>query len=112
MSQDDGARTGGLSFGPFTLFARQRRLERDGQTVKIGSRALDVLILLTERAGEILSNEDLVARVWPDVVVEESALRVHIAGLRKALGDGQDDARYIANIRGRGYAFVGAVTLL
>ena len=66
MSQDDRARTtDALSFGPFSLFARQRRLERDGQPIKVGSRALDVLIFLTERAGEILSKEDLIARVWP-----------------------------------------------
>jgi predicted ATPase/DNA-binding winged helix-turn-helix (wHTH) protein len=111
MSQDDRARTNdALSFGPFSLFARERRLERDGQPIKVGSRALDVLISLTERAGEILSKEDLIARVWPETAVEESGLRVHIAALRKALGDGVDGARYIRNVPGRGYAFVGAVT--
>jgi DNA-binding winged helix-turn-helix (wHTH) protein len=111
MSQDDRARTtDALSFGPFSLLARERRLERDGQPIKVGSRALDVLIFLTERAGEILSKEDLIARVWPETAVEESGLRVHIAALRKALGDGVDGARYIRNVPGRGYAFVGAVT--
>ena len=111
MSQnDDDPTTDALSFGPFSLFARQRRLERDGQLIRIGSRALDVLIFLTERSGEILSKEELVARVWPDTAVEESSLRVHIAALRKALGDGQNGATYVANIPGRGYAFVGAVT--
>ena len=111
MSQDDRARTtDALSFGPFSLFARERRLERDGQPIKVGSRALDVLIFLTGRAGEILSKEDLIARVWPETAVEESGLRVHIAALRKALGDGVDGARYITNVPGRGYAFVGAVT--
>jgi DNA-binding winged helix-turn-helix (wHTH) protein len=111
MSQDDRARTtAALSFGPFSLFARERRLERDGQPIKVGSRALDALIFLTERAGEILSKEDFLARVWPETAVEESGLRVHIAALRKALRDGVDDARYIRNVPGRGYAFVGAVT--
>ncbi len=75
----------------------------------LGGRALDVLIALIERAGEVVSHRELFKRVWPDVVVEESSLRVHIAGLRRALGDGRDGARYIANAPGRGYCFVAAV---
>ena len=52
-----------VTFGPFSLFPRERRLEHGGQAVKIGSRALDILIALTERAGEVVSREALVARV-------------------------------------------------
>jgi predicted ATPase/DNA-binding winged helix-turn-helix (wHTH) protein len=95
-----------ISFGPFTLYPRERRLEHDGQAVKLGSRALDILIVLTERAGEIVSRDELVTRVWPDTAVEESGLRVHVAGLRKALGEGRDGARYVTNVPGRGYSFV------
>jgi predicted ATPase/DNA-binding winged helix-turn-helix (wHTH) protein len=99
-----------ISFGPFQLFASGRRLLRDEVPLHIGSRSLDILIALVERAGEVISKKELVARVWPDVVVEESSLRTHIAGLRKALGCGSDGARYIANVPGRGYCFVAPIT--
>lgn len=99
-----------FSFGPFYLHAAERRLLRAGESVDIGSRALDILIALVERAGEVIGKKGLVARVWPDVIVEESSLRVHIAALRKALGDGVDGARYIANVPGRGYSFVAPVS--
>lgn len=99
-----------FSFGPFHLHATERRLVRAGQAVEIGSRALDILIALVEQAGEVIGKKALVARVWPDVIVEESSLRVHVAALRKALGDGLDGARYIANVPGRGYSFVAPVT--
>ncbi|MCA6109075.1 ATP-binding protein [Bradyrhizobium cenepequi] len=77
--------------------------------VPLGSRALDVLIALVERAGEVVSHGDLIKRVWPDVIVEEASLRVSVAGIRKALGDGRDGARYITNVPGRGYCFVAPV---
>ena len=99
-----------FSFGPFHLHATERRLLRSGQAIEIGSRALDILIALVEQAGEVIGKKALVARVWPDVIVEESSLRVHVAALRKALGDGLDGARYIANVPGRGYSFVAAVS--
>ena len=102
--------TPGVSFGPFRLFAAERRLERDGVAVQLGSRALDVLIVLIERAGEVVSKKELMARVWPDVTVDESSLRVHVASLRKALGEGQPGARYVTNIPGRGYCFVAPLT--
>ncbi|MBM0106091.1 winged helix-turn-helix domain-containing protein [Steroidobacter sp. S1-65] len=97
-------------FGPFRLHAIERRLLRDGAPVEIGSRALDILITLVERAGEVIGKKTLVARVWPDVIVEESSLRVHVAALRKALTDGVDGARYITNVPGRGYSFVAPVS--
>jgi DNA-binding winged helix-turn-helix (wHTH) protein len=71
---------------------------------------LDTLIALVERAGEIVTQQDLIARVWPDVTVEEANLRVHIASLRKALEDGREGARYIVTVPGRGYCFVAEVT--
>jgi predicted ATPase/DNA-binding winged helix-turn-helix (wHTH) protein len=96
-------------FGPFTL-DRQRRLLASGQTrVRLGARALDILIALVSRAGEVVSRHDLVTIVWGDVAVEEAGARVHIATLRKALADGQDGARYIINVSGRGYSFVATV---
>ena len=98
-----------LHFGSFTL-SRARKLLLDGETpVRLGSRALDLLIVLVEQAGEVVSREELEAKVWPRTVVEETSLRAHISALRKALRDGQDGARFISNVPGRGYCFVGAV---
>ena len=76
----------------------------------MGDRALDILIALVERAGEVVTRKELILRVWPGVTVEEANLRVQITGLRKALGDGLGDARYIVNVSGRGYCFVAPMT--
>src|ERR1700753_291986 len=95
-----------IYFGPFRLCAARRLLERDGLPVQLGGRALDILIALAERPGEVVGKRDLMVRVWSDVAVEEGALRVHLVALRKTLGDGQDGARYVANVPGRGYALV------
>ena len=96
-------------FGPFRLLASERLLLKDGEPIALGSRALDILIALVEQAGEVVSHRDLFARVWSDVTVDDASLRVQIAGLRKALGDGRDGARYITNIPARGYCFVASV---
>lgn len=95
-----------FSFGPFRLSVERRRLLEDGQPVRIGSRALDLLTLLVEHAGRVVGKEELMAKVWPGSVVEETSLRFHIATLRRLLGEGADGPRYIANISGRGYCFV------
>ena len=95
-----------FTFGPYRLNAAERLLEREGSPVPLGGRALDLLIALVEEAGAVLSKRDLMERVWGGTVVEEVALRVHISNLRKALGDGKDDARYIVSVAGRGYSFV------
>jgi predicted ATPase/DNA-binding winged helix-turn-helix (wHTH) protein len=97
---------GAITFGPFQLLAGERRLQRDGIPVPIGSRALDLLIILVRAGGAVIEKRDLLAQVWPGVVVEESSVRAHIAGLRKALGDDAHDSRYIANVPGRGYCFI------
>jgi predicted ATPase/DNA-binding winged helix-turn-helix (wHTH) protein len=96
-------------FGSFRLIPAQRMLLDDGKPLRLGSRALDILITLVDRAGETIHKDDLIARTWPDTVVDEGALRVHVAALRKALGDGRAGKRYIANIPGRGYSFVAPV---
>jgi predicted ATPase/DNA-binding winged helix-turn-helix (wHTH) protein len=99
-----------LSFGPFSLFVAGRLLKRADETIPLGGRALDVLIALTQRAGELVSYRELISLAWPNVTVDEANLRVQIATLRKALGDGEDGARYISNVAGRGYCFVALVT--
>src|SRR5690349_2727979 len=86
-----------FAFGSFRLIPAQR-VVLDGDTpMRLGSRAFDILLALVERAGETLSRDQLIARTWPDTVVEEGALRVHVAALRKALGDRSAGTRYIAN---------------
>ena len=97
------------SFGPFRLFAAERLLQKEGEPLPLGGRALDILIALVERAGEVVTHRELLARVWPDVTVEEANLRVHVSGLRRALGDGHKGNRYVANVPGRGYCFVAPV---
>lgn len=99
-----------VSFGPFTLAASERLLTKGAAPVELGARALDLLIALAARPNEVISKKDLLAKVWPDVTVEESSLRFHIANLRKALGDGKDNARYISTLAGRGYCFVAPVS--
>jgi predicted ATPase/DNA-binding winged helix-turn-helix (wHTH) protein len=98
-----------LSFGPFSLFAAGRLLKRADETVPLGGRALDVLIALTERAGEVVSYRELISIAWPNVTVDEANLRVQVATLRKALSDGEHGARYISNVAGRGYCFVAPI---
>src|SRR5258708_38925936 len=99
---------GKLKFGPFELSIGERLLRREGVVLPLGSRAFDILISLAERPGEVIAKQELMDHVWPDVTVEEGSLRVHVAAIRKTLGDGQFGNRYIANIKGRGYSFVGS----
>ena len=98
-----------LSFGPFLLLRAQKLLLEQETAVRLSSRALEILIALTERAGEIVSKQELMAQVWPDTVVAENTLRVHVAALRKALRDGEAQARYVTTIPNRGYCFVAEV---
>jgi DNA-binding winged helix-turn-helix (wHTH) protein len=100
-----------ISFGLFRLFPAQRLLLHSDKAVPLGSRALDILIALVERSGELLGKDELMARVWPNTFVEPANLTVHVAALRRALGDGRDGNRFIVNVPGRGYQFVSAVTL-
>ena len=88
----------------------QRTLLDDGKPLRLGSRALDILVALVEQAGKTVRNSELIARAWPNMVVEEASLRVQIAALRKTLGDGRSGNRFIANVPGRGYSFVAAAT--
>src|ERR1700758_4869334 len=99
-----------LSFGPFSLLTAERLLKKADESIPLGGRALDILIALAERAGEVVTHRELISTVWPGVTVEDANLRAQIAALRKALGDGRDGARYVSNVAGRGYCFVAPVT--
>jgi predicted ATPase/DNA-binding winged helix-turn-helix (wHTH) protein len=98
-----------ISFGPFRLFPKSRLLEKDGAPLHVGGRALDILIFLAERPGEVVDKRELVKRIWADVNVDEGSLRFHVAALRKVLGDTGKSARYVVNVPGRGYCFVASL---
>lgn len=100
-----------VSFGPFRLLPARFLLLEGERPVLLGSRALEILIVLLERPSELISKQELMARVWPNVFVEPANLTVHISALRRALRDGQDGNRFIINIPGRGYSFVAAVKI-
>jgi DNA-binding winged helix-turn-helix (wHTH) protein len=100
----------GFLFGPFRLFPSERLLTESGKPLRLGSRALEILIVLVERAGDLVSKNELMARVWPATNVVEDNLSVHVAALRRTLGDGKGGHRYIITIPGRGYCFVARVT--
>ncbi|MFT7773385.1 ATP-binding protein [Roseateles sp.] len=102
----------GYSFAGYRLLPAQRLLLDQEQPVRLGSRALDLLVALVERAGEVIPSATLIERVWPKTVVAEDNLRVHIASLRKRLAEGRGDVRFIGNVPLRGYCFVAPVQSL
>ena len=79
-----------ICFGSFRLLPLQRLLLEGSKSLHLGSRALDILIALVERPGELVSKDELMARVWPNTFVEPANLTVHIGALRRALRDGRD----------------------
>jgi predicted ATPase/DNA-binding winged helix-turn-helix (wHTH) protein len=99
-----------FSFGPFRLVPSQQLLLDGGNPVPLGARALDILTTLVERAGDVVSKNDLIHRAWPNVIVEDGNLRTQMAFVRKALRDGEGGARYIVTVPGRGYRFVSTVS--
>jgi DNA-binding winged helix-turn-helix (wHTH) protein len=100
------AATSEILFGPFRLLPAKFLLLEGDKPVPLGSRALEILIVLLERPGELVGKQELMTRVWPNTFVEPANLTVHISALRRALRDGRDGNRFIINIPGRGYCFV------
>src|SRR5258705_2395033 len=92
-------------FGPFELQPDNRRLLKDGATISLRPRAFDLLAALVDRAGHLVTNDELLDQVWPKMVVEEAALHVQVSALRKVLG-----ADAITTVWGRGYQFTLPVT--
>src|SRR5260221_8956778 len=92
-------------FGPFELQPDQRRLLKDGVAISLRPRAFDLLLALVDRAGHLVTKDELLARVWPKAVVEEAALHAQMSALRKVVGS---DA--ITTVSGRGYQFTLPVT--
>ena len=100
-----------ISFGPFRLLPAQRLLLEGDKPGRLGSRALDILIVLVERPGKLVGKDELMARVWRGTFVEEGNLKFQVGALRRALGDGRGGRRYIATSPGQGYRFVAPVTV-
>ncbi|CAN5395252.1 hypothetical protein BH10PSE17_BH10PSE17_09860 [soil metagenome] len=92
-------------FGRVEILVAERRLQVEGQTVALGSRAFDLLAALVARRDRIVPKDELIEVVWPGLIVEENNLQVQISALRKVLG-----TQAIATIPGRGYQFTLAAT--
>lgn len=99
-----------LRFGPFTLDMGDRLLWRVGELVPLTPKAFDLLAVLVQNPGKVLSKAELIERVWPDAFVEEANLSHQVYRLRAVLGDGEGDASYIDTLSRRGYRFVAPVT--
>jgi DNA-binding winged helix-turn-helix (wHTH) protein len=106
----DGMSAGEYSFGPFRLDVRKRRLWKGDQIVALTPKALDTLLALVQRAGQVVDRDDLLQIVWPDTFISEETLTQNIATIRRALGDSSEHPRYIVTIPRRGYRFIDAVT--
>ena len=98
-----------LTFGQFRLIPPQRTLLKGDRPVRLGSRAFDILVALAQRAGDVVSKNELLASAWPSTCIEEVTLRVHITTLRRILGEDKTGDRYIMSVSGRGYCFVAPV---
>jgi TolB-like protein len=92
-----------LSFGPFILDTEQGSLVRDGKPLPVGQHGVSLLASLLEADGETVSRETLIARAWPDTIVEDGNLTTQIATLRKLLGQRQDGSEWIKTVPRRGY---------
>jgi TolB-like protein len=90
------------AFGPYRLRRQERLVEGPDGPVDLSARAFDLLCVLMDHSGEVVSKEAILAAVWQGVVVEENTLQVHVSALRKAL-----DPNMIATVHGRGYRYVG-----
>ncbi|WP_280155386.1 winged helix-turn-helix domain-containing protein [Piscinibacter sp. XHJ-5] len=87
-------------FGRFELRPAQRLLLAEGAPLPVGARAFGLLLVLVAEHDRVVSDDELLARVWPGLVLEENNLRQHVSGLRKRLG-----AQALATVPGRGYRF-------
>src|SRR5712691_4507426 len=109
MAEDRSSRAvadAALEFGRFRVLLRQRQLVADGVPIELGTRALDLLLVLLEADGSLVTKDELLSRVWPGIVVAEQNLKVQISALRRALGE---DREFIRTEFGRGYWFTAAV---
>src|SRR5215813_4570846 len=97
-------------FGPFRLAPGEHRLYRDGEVIMLPPKEFDLLLLLVQNPGLVMDRESLIKALWPDTVVEEANLNVHISALRKALAEGSGEQHYIETLPRLGYRFIAPVT--
>ena len=96
-----------LRFGNFRLDPRGGRLLADGTPVELKSKAFDILCVLAAARGEVVTKDELMAKVWPGLVVEENNIQVHVSALRKALGEERGAPAHLVTVPGRGYRLLG-----
>jgi predicted ATPase/DNA-binding winged helix-turn-helix (wHTH) protein len=99
-----------IAFGSFRLHVAQRRLEKNGAPILLPARAFDILLALVEQAGTTVSKTELMTKAWPGAAADERSLRVHVATLRRVLGDGESGVKYLSTVSGQGYCFVAPVS--
>lgn len=99
-------------FSPYLLEIEAKRLLRDNQTVPMTRKRFEILLLLIERAGQVVRKEEIMQQVWPGQEVEESNLTQHIFFLRRTLGDDPRTPSFIITIPGAGYLFYQPVQLI
>src|SRR5215468_7361949 len=97
-------------FGPFRLAAAEHRLYRNGEVIMLPPKEFDLLLLLVQNPGQVMNRESLIKALWPDTVVEEANLNVHISALRKALAERSGEQHYIETLPRLGYRFIAPVT--
>jgi len=96
-------------FGPFRLIPSERQLWRDKAAVSLKPKVFDLLVVLVENSGRLIEKEELMKRIWPDSFVEEANLSVTVSALRRALGEGPEDNRFVETVPRHGYRFVANV---
>jgi TolB-like protein len=99
-------------FGQFRLNCNERCLSRDGKCMPLTAQVFDILLLLVQRRGQVVTKDELMSVIWPDSFVEENNLTVRISALRKTLSEGEGGRRYVETVHGRGYRFVAKVHLV
>ena len=97
-------------FDEFRLDVAKRQLLREGEVVPLYSKAFDLLLLLVESRGRDLTKEEILERIWPGQILEESNLTVNISAVRRALGEKASNPRYLVTIPGHGYRFIANIT--
>lgn len=97
-------------FGRFRVDTRERLLLCDGEVVALTPKVFDILLVLVQNSGHILSKDEVMKLVWPDSAVEEGSIARNISTLRKALGESPDDRQYVETVPWRGYRFVANVS--
>jgi Tol biopolymer transport system component/DNA-binding winged helix-turn-helix (wHTH) protein len=110
MTVAEGHASQYYEFGPFRLAPVEHRLYRDGEIVLLPPKEFDLLLLLVRNSGQVLDRERLIKSLWPNTVVEEANLNVHISALRKALAENHGEHQYIETLPRLGYRFIAPVT--